>query len=88
MSVQRQQSRRLTEGERGDQRVADRFHLQPDRLFTSMQLADQLLSRIVDNVATERGVEVISLDTSDLDAAATGLRDLVVPRIISKPRRS
>jgi len=84
VSVQRQQSRRLTEGERGDQRAADRFHLEPDRLLTAMQLADQLLLRMVDNMATERGVEVICLDTNDLDAAATGLMDRVVPRIIHR----
>lgn len=64
--------------------MADRFDLAADRLLPAMRLADQLLSHVVDTLATEHGVDVISLDTSDLDAAVSDLRGRVVPRIIHR----
>ena len=84
VSVQRQQSRRMVEGKLNEQRVADRFDVSPDQLLQAMHSADDLLTHVVNTLATNFDVEVVCLDTSDFDAAEADLRNRIVPLLVRR----
>lgn len=80
-SVRRQQSRRAVQSE---PRKADRLDLPGDRLLAVMQAGDVFLAQLVGALANRHGVEVLGLDTTDLDAAIADLKDRVVPAVMHR----